>query len=48
MQHTDNEQVQTRVAPAIRKKLEKAAEAEGISIAAYVRRLLMQHVKEIK
>lgn len=47
MQH-DNEPVQTRVASAVKKKLEKAAGAEGISIAAYVRRLLMQHAKEIK
>lgn len=49
MQHTtDSEQMQTRVASAIKKKIEKAANAEGISLAAYIRRLLMQHAKEIK
>jgi uncharacterized protein (DUF1778 family) len=40
--------IQTRVPVDVKKKIDKAASAEGLSVAAYVRRLLLQHAKEIK
>jgi hypothetical protein len=39
---------QTYLPAALKKKLEKVAEADGLSASAYVRRLLMKHFKEIK
>jgi hypothetical protein len=37
--------VQTRIPPDVKKKLEKAAGVEGLSMASYLRRLLIQHVR---
>ncbi len=48
MDHPERELVSARVPAGTKKKLERAATAEGLSMAAYVRRLLMQHVKEIR
>jgi predicted DNA-binding protein len=48
MDHPERELVTTRLPAVTKKKLEKIATADGLSVAAYVRRLLMQHLKEIR
>jgi predicted HicB family RNase H-like nuclease len=44
----DTEPLQTYVSLSVKKRLEKAAASEERSVAAYVRRLLEQHVRRIK
>ena len=40
MQDETQKKIITRVTPSLAMKIEKAAEAEALSVAAYVRRLL--------
>ena len=43
---TGREPISVYVSSSIKKKLERAASAEGLSVSAYVRRILMQYAKE--
>ena len=39
--------IQTRISPDVKKKLDKLAGVEGLSIASYLRRLLIQHIRGV-
>lgn len=44
----EKEFIQTRIPSDIKKRIDKAAAVEGLSVSAYVRRLILQHAKELK
>lgn len=44
----NTERVSTFISPEVRAEIEKMAKEKGLTLSAYIRSLLMEHVKEQK